>query len=264
MGGTLVSQHEIEERLALNTQQLMIYAQELRDTYWRERQRSAELEQALERERRYGQALKEAQAELSATLARLRMAASGVVTALAMALEQRDPYTEGHSQRVATYCLWMGQELKLESAELESVAYAAKAHDIGKIGIPDSLLRKPGKLTESEWALMRQHPARSASIVEQLEFVPKASLNSIRQHHERLDGSGYPVGISGDAICLGARMIAVADAFDAMTTHRPYNSIRTPLQAFQELRDSAPAQYDSRVLEAFEIGWRRHSGVPLT
>jgi HD-GYP domain-containing protein (c-di-GMP phosphodiesterase class II) len=203
--------------------------------------------------------LEDANTALSSAQAKLRMAASGLITALAVALDQRDPYTEGHSQRVATHATWAGHELGLTPEQLEIVAYSAKAHDIGKIGIPDDLLRKPGRLSESEWQLMREHPARGVEIIAQLDFLPKAGLDSIGQHHERLDGSGYPHGLSGDTICLGARVIAVADALDAMTTVRPYQGVRTPHEAFRELRMCAGELFDAEVVEAMEHGWRRHS-----
>lgn len=245
-----------DQRAELNTRQLEIYARELNAVFWAERQRSEELAEALERERGKARELEEANAALNGIQAKLRAAASGVITALAVALDQRDPYTEGHSQRVASYATLAAAELGLTAQQLEIVAYAAKAHDIGKIGIPDELLRKPGELTDEEWQLMREHPARSVAIIVQLDFLSKPGLDSIGQHHERLDGSGYPDGLSGDEICLGARLIAVADALDAMTTARPYQEVRSSEEAFRELRACAGLLFDSEVVAAMELGWQ--------
>ena len=143
------------------------------------------------------------------------------IQALATTIEAKDPYTHGHSDRVAKYSLIIAEEMKLPGDFIDMLKYAALLHDIGKIGIPEQILNKPGKLSENEFNKVKQHPELGASIVEKLDFLSK-SATFIKFHHERLNGSGYPQGLCGEDIPLGAAILAVADAFDAMTTDRPY------------------------------------------
>jgi len=142
---------------------------------------------------------------------------------LANALEAKDPYTRGHSERVGTWGGRLATAMSLPSSDVETITQAGLLHDIGKIGVPEAVLRKRGGLTQDEWALMRQHPVIGAQIVAPFEFFTGGAL-VIRHHHERWDGTGYPDGLSADTIPLGARVVAVADVFDALTSDRPYRA----------------------------------------
>ena len=173
------------------------------------------------------------------------------VTALAEAVEKRDPYTGGHLRRVVAYSLLLGRELGLDSEALEGLALGATLHDIGKIGVPDQVLLKPGKLDDEEAAAMRRHPEDGAEIVSRIESLA-GILPIVRSHHERIDGRGYPDGLAGEAIPLAARIVAVADTFDAMTTSRPYRQALAYDIAAQEIVRHAGVQHCSTVVSVFE------------
>ena len=169
---------------------------------------------------------------------------------LANALEAKDPYTRGHSERVGAASRAVALALGLPPADAETVAQAGLLHDIGKIGVPEAVLRKAGALDANEWALMRKHPLVGAQIVAPFEFFA-AGAPAIRHHHERSDGSGYPDGLAGDSIPLGARIIAVADVFDALTSDRAYSAALPPAAALERLRLDAGRTLDTRVVTAF-------------
>ncbi len=173
------------------------------------------------------------------------------VTALAEAVEKRDPYTGGHLHRVVAYSLLLGRELGLDSEALESLALGATLHDIGKIGVPDHVLLKPSALNDEEAVAMRRHPQDGAEIVSGIESL-REILPIVRNHHERIDGRGYPDGLAGDAIPLAARIVAVADTFDAMTTSRPYRKGLAYDIAAQEIAKHAGVQHCATVVAAFE------------
>lgn len=149
------------------------------------------------------------------------------MSALAMAVEARDPYSRGHSERVGQYAELIGQELELSPDELQTLRDASRLHDVGKIGITDSILRKPGPLTEQEREIMKKHPAIGETIVKPLRTFTHL-ISPIRHHHEYLDGSGYPDGLRGEQIPLITRIMTVADIYDALTEDRPYRSAMTP------------------------------------
>ena len=169
---------------------------------------------------------------------------------LANALEAKDVYTRGHSERVGASARRLAIALALPAAEVEIVARAGLLHDIGKIGVPEAVLRKPGPLTREEWALMRRHPVIGAQIVAPFEFFT-AGATVIRHHHERIDGSGYPDGLAGDAIPVGARIVAVADVYDALTSDRPYRAAMTRDETLAVLRDQAGRGLDAAIVDAF-------------
>jgi HD-GYP domain-containing protein (c-di-GMP phosphodiesterase class II) len=175
----------------------------------------------------------------------------GVLMSLATALEAKDSYTEGHSSRVAWYAVLIGKEMGLAPEELENVHRAGLIHDIGKIGVGGSIIRKEGALTEDEWQKMRMHPLVGADIISSIELLAPA-LPGVRQHHERWDGTGYPDGLKGTEIPLIARILAVADAYDALTTDRSYRRGRSPELALEELKRSAGTQFDPSVIAALE------------
>src|SRR5262249_15437908 len=159
--------------------------------------------------------------ELDRALNSLEGAYRSTLKALTAALETRDSETHGHSERVVTYSLRLGREYGLNSDELKSLEFGSLLHDIGKIGVPESILRKPAKLTEEEWVRMREHPLHGQQILRGIEFLQGAA-RVVAQHHERWDGTGYPLGLRKEEIDICARIFAVADAFDAITSDRVY------------------------------------------
>ncbi len=189
-------------------------------------------------------------AELDRALNSLEGAYRSTLKALTAALETRDSETHGHSERVVTYSLRLGREYGLNSEEMKALEFGSLLHDIGKIGVPDSILRKPAKLTEEEWVRMREHPLHGQQILRGIEFLQGAS-RVVAQHHEKWDGTGYPLGLRGEAIDINARIFSVADAFDAITSDRVYRRGKPYEAAAQELDDWAGRQFDPKVVEAF-------------
>ncbi len=169
---------------------------------------------------------------------------------LANALEAKDPYTRGHSERVGAASRSLAQALGLPLHEAEMIGQAGLLHDIGKIGVPEAVLRKHGALDEDEWALMRKHPLIGAQIIAPFEFFAGGAV-TIRHHHERCDGSGYPDGLAGEAIPIGARVVAVADVFDALTSDRPYRAALPQEAALDYLGRQAGRTLDARAVAAF-------------
>ena len=189
---------------------------------------------------------------------RLQMAATenrelfmGSIRMLAAAIDEKDPYTRGHSGRVAKYSLTIAQEMGLDSVAMDKLRISALLHDVGKIGVDDNVLKKPGKLTEDEFALMKQHPVKGANIMRPVAQL-KEMLPGIELHHERMDGGGYPYGLKGDEIPMMARIIAVADTFDAITTNRPYQSAMDLEYAMDRINQLAGTKFDMDVVHAIQ------------
>jgi HD-GYP domain-containing protein (c-di-GMP phosphodiesterase class II) len=172
------------------------------------------------------------------------------VTALAEAVEKRDPYTGGHIRRVVAYSLLLGERLGLSRESLEELMLAATLHDIGKISVPDQVLRKPGPLDNEEAEVMRRHTLDGVEILERIQDLHHL-LPGVRSHHERLDGRGYPDGLVDAELPELARIIAVADTFDAMTTSRPYRQALAAAVAAQEIARGSGTQFCPRVAQAF-------------
>jgi putative nucleotidyltransferase with HDIG domain len=181
----------------------------------------------------------------------LERAVQESVASLVVTLEARHRYTEGHSLRVAQYAAATAEAMRLPPAVCEEVRTASLLHDLGKIGVRDAVLDKPGRLTEEEWRLMREHPVLGERILASLGFLA-AEARVVRHHHERPDGRGYPDGLAGRAIPLPARILAVADAFDAMRTLRPYRPPLEEPETLAELSRGAGAQFDPDVVTAFQ------------
>lgn len=181
---------------------------------------------------------------------------STVVT-LAGAIDAKDPYTCGHSQRVKEYALLGGKSLSLPAEEMETLEYAGILHDVGKIAIDAQILNKPDALTPSEWNIIREHPVIGANLLRGIPFLEKAS-ELVLYHHERYDGTGYPVGLKGEDIPMGARVIAVADTFDTMTTDRSYRPALTVDDTISELYDCSGTQFCPIAVEAFVSAFRAH------
>jgi response regulator RpfG family c-di-GMP phosphodiesterase len=181
----------------------------------------------------------------------LQSAYQQTVSALGSALESRDTGTSAHSERVQRYALELTRIVDPELAEDPSVEYGFLLHDVGKIGIPDGILRKPGPLEDNERRLMQTHTVLGEQMLGDVVFLKGEGLKIVRHHHERWDGAGYPDGLVGTDIPLGARIFAVADAFDAMTSDRPYRAARDWHSAGAEIIDNAKRQFDPYVVEAF-------------
>ena len=188
--------------------------------------------------------------ELSEAYAVLEQDALEAVETLNATVDARDPYTAGHSQRVQEIAVSIARELGLEGRELDAVGHAGLFHDIGKLGVPDAILTKPAKLTVQEYELMKQHPADGAKIVAKFGRLRDA-VPLIRHHHERWDGDGYPHRLRGSSIPLGAAIVGLADAWDAMTTDRPYHRALAPREAEAELRKNRGRQFAPAVVDAF-------------
>jgi putative nucleotidyltransferase with HDIG domain len=176
-------------------------------------------------------------------------ACTGAIRALATALDARDPYTAGHSERVSVLSVAIGRTLSLPPDELEVLRLGALLHDIGKIGVPDDVLRKPGGLTASEFDAIKEHPVLGARILRQVPFLAP-HIPIVELHHERPDGRGYPVGLRGDDIPLAARIVHVADAYDAMTSARAYRGARPSSDAMRELWRCAGTEFHAEIVGA--------------
>ncbi|HSC50220.1 MAG TPA: diguanylate cyclase [Gaiellaceae bacterium] len=181
----------------------------------------------------------------------LKERSTAAMQSLSATVDARDAYTAGHSRRVQQLALAIGRELGLSQAELDLLGHAALFHDIGKLAIPDAILLKPASLTDEEWELMQRHADEGARIIDRLGFLNDA-VPAIRHHHERFDGTGYPDGLKGEEIPLGARIIHVADALDSMLTTRIYRAARPASEALEELRRAAGTQFCPRCVAALE------------
>ncbi|MGQ0602589.1 MAG: HD-GYP domain-containing protein [Anaerolineales bacterium] len=210
------------ERLVLAERQLVSYARDLRKVFQAERARREELERAYRH----------------------------MLLALTRALDLRDTETEEHSTRVTHYAMTIGREMGLSANELAALELGALMHDVGKIGIPDAILRKPGPLSDEEWVIMRRHPKLGYEILHGVDFLA-ASLPVVLYHHERWDGTGYPGGLTGEDIPLAARIFAIADAFDAIISSRPYKPPLPVSVALERLHQVTGTHFDPCVVEAF-------------
>jgi PAS domain S-box-containing protein/putative nucleotidyltransferase with HDIG domain len=199
---------------------------------------------------------KKAEEELTNTLSRLRRAMEGVIQAMAMAVETRDPYTAGHQKKVANLARAIAQEMGLDSSIIDGIRMAAAIHDIGKIAVPAEILSKPTKLTELEFNLIKIHPTAGYDILKGIEF-PWTVAEIVRQHHEKIDGSGYPLGLSGSQICIEARILCVADVVEAMGSHRPYRPTLGLARALQEITDHRGTLFDPDAVDACLVLFRQ-------
>jgi len=173
-----------------------------------------------------------------------------IVATIAALMEAHDAHTSAHCEAVTDCAVMVARELGLPSGEVEAVRLASLLHDVGKIAVADAVLQKPGPLDKDEWEAMRQHPVTAERLLEGLPLPPE-TIAAVRHHHERYDGRGYPDGLSADEIPIGARIVAVADAFHAMTSDRPYRS-RVPIdQARAEIKRCARSHFCPKVVEAF-------------
>ena len=196
-----------------------------------------------------------------AQFAEQQKAYEATVGALCQAVETKDFYTRGHSDRVSRGSVMIAREIGMHGERVEAIRYAGMLHDVGKLGVPTKVLQKTGKLTEEEYAAIQLHPMRGLDIVREIGFLDEA-LAGIMHHHERIDGRGYPMGLAGDEIPEFARVLAVADAFDSMTSTRSYRGARPVAEAIEELRKWSGTQFDPAFVDAFVAalkreGWQR-------
>jgi putative two-component system response regulator len=187
-------------------------------------------------------------------LIQLKAAYKDSLFALAGAIEMRDPYTHAHMHRLGAYSKALATDMEWNAEELEDLEYGAILHDIGKIYIPDKVLRKNGKLDDDEWSEMRKHPEVGARMIRDIPYLAPA-VPLVKHHHERWDGKGYPDGLEGEAIPVGARLLAVTDAFDAMTSDRPYRKALSSDDAYAEILRGSGKQFDPHMVEAMKRCW---------
>jgi len=181
------------------------------------------------------------------------------ISTLAEAMDARSRYTRRHSSRVRYYVELIGKKLNLGEDELKTLCIAATLHDIGRMGIDNAIWEKEGKLTKEEYELVKSYPEGSADILASISFLEGVSI-IVRHHRENYDGTGYPDRLSGDAIPLGARILSVVDAFDAMTSERPYRERIDPEVAIEELRNKSGTQFDPMIVDTFISIWRQMYG----
>jgi len=205
---------------------------------------------------------KEAAEKLESTLGNLRKAIGGTIQAIVQVVEMRDPYTAGHQRRVADLARSVATEMGLPPDVIEGIRIAAAIHDIGKVAVPAEILSKPGKLTQNELELIKDHSLTGFDILKHVEF-PWPIAEIIYQHHERLDGSGYPRGLKGDDVLLEARIIALADVVEAMASHRPFRPARGIDAALDEIEEHRGTLYDPEVVDTC-LKLFRERGYALT
>ena len=200
--------------------------------------------------------------EVEASAAKNRRLFLGSVKSLAAAIDGKDPYTRGHSERVMTYSQNIAELMKLPAEEIEKIRISALLHDVGKIGIEDRILRKPAALTNQEFEIMKAHPRIGGTIMEEnpemADYIPGMSM-----HHETMDGRGYPLGLKGDEIPMMARIVSVADCFDAMTTNRPYQKAMTFEVAIDRINTFIGTRYDEKVVRALELAIHQKNINPI-
>jgi HD-GYP domain-containing protein (c-di-GMP phosphodiesterase class II) len=223
-GDTLREQLDRTERQAAARQrQLERYAADLREVFKQERNRAQELRESYR----------------------------ATVRALSNAVEARDAYTGKHAERVTAYGIALAHAIGLDTDLVPGIEFGFLLHDVGKVGVPDAILFKPGALDEAEFALIAQHPVIGSEILREVDFLGEGKL-VVRHHHERWDGQGYPDRLAGEAIPLAARVFAVADALDALTTDRPYRRGTRFARARDEIREHSGSQFDPGVVAALE------------
>jgi HD-GYP domain-containing protein (c-di-GMP phosphodiesterase class II) len=200
---------------------------------------------------RYASDLREVFKQERARAQELRRSYIATVRALSNAVEARDAYTGKHAERVAAYGMELAEAAGLEVADSPQIEFGFLLHDVGKVAVPDAILFKTSALTEEEYALVRRHPIIGTEILRDVDFLGEGKL-VVRHHHERWDGSGYPDGLTGEAIPLAARVFAVADALDALTTDRPYRPAISFAQAREVVLAGAGSQFDPEVVAAYQ------------
>lgn len=189
--------------------------------------------------------------ELNRKNMELNAANKDLITSLVSAIEAKDKYTLGHSERVAEYAVWLARKLNMPSEKVEEIRIAGMLHDVGKIGVADEILHKPSKLTKAEYEEVKKHPAIGSWILNTLE-LSDTTMDAINYHHERYDGKGYPLGLKGRELSLEAQIIALSDAYDAMTSDRPYRKAMSHGEAISEIKKCSDTQFNPELVELVE------------
>ncbi len=188
-------------------------------------------------------------------LVKMKAAMAATIETLVQALDARDSYTRLHSERVAAISRSLAEALKLDPSDVDKIVHGARVHDIGKIAIPDRILLKPGKLTKEEYDVIKTHPEKGVELLAHARGLDKEILNIVRHHHERWDGRGYPDGLAGQDIPEWARIVALADAYEAMTAGRPYRPPKKPAEALKEVEENSGTQFDPKLVRLFKELW---------
>ncbi|UCD88921.1 MAG: PAS domain S-box protein [Desulfobacterales bacterium] len=188
------------------------------------------------------------QQKLEKTLEKLRKALGGTIQAMALTVETRDPYTAGHQRRVSNLACAIGREMGLPANKIQGIHFAGIIHDIGKISVPGEILSKPGRISENELGIIKEHPRAGHNILKTVDF-PWPIAQIVLQHHEKIDGSGYPDGISGETILIESRILSVADVIEAMSSHRPYRPTLGVDAALKEIQQNRDVLYDAEVVD---------------
>ena len=250
------------KELTATQAQLTRYAKDLKLVVQHERKKAKELQAAHDQMLKYVADLKDTLSVSRRKSRELDEACRAMIIALSRAIEARDRYTAFHTDRVTAYGLQLGKYLHWSNSRLAILKLGGYIHDLGKLAILDSILNKPGRLTDEEFREMRTHPSRGAEIVENIRFL-QPMVPYILYHHERYDGAGYPTGLGGDAIPEEGRLLAVADTFDAMTSTRPYRKALPVERAIDELRGGAGTQFDPKFVGAFIEVWETGVLAPI-
>jgi len=244
-GRSIELEREIKERLRME-KELRLVKQELEDRVSRRTEELSLMNQEL-----HGRVMEthRSRSQLEHAMEKLAKALEGTIDAMSLTIEMRDMYTAGHQRRVAQLAVAIAEEMKLPVDKIEGIRMAGIIHDIGKIAMPAEVLTKPARLSKIEVQLIREHPRVGFNILKKIDF-PWPVAQIILQHHERMDGSGYPDGLSGEAILLEARILAVADVVEAMSSHRPYRPALGVEKALEEIRRGRGIRYDLQVVDA--------------
>lgn len=245
----------LREEFGYSGTQLAYVLRDLKILLKREKLKTRELETAYQQMLRYAEDLRKSYLHERRQREQLIQSQRATAITLAKAIEKRDRYTGGHTDRVTEYAKLTAKLLDWPEERLTVLELAGHLHDVGKIGVPDAVLNKPGKLTVEEFEMMKAHPEIGEQIIRGIDFL-EALVPYVLYHHERYDGKGYPKGLSGEAIPIEGRLLAVADTFDAMTSSRPYRKQLDPERAIEEIKRCSGTQFDPNIVVVFLEIWR--------
>lgn len=245
----------LREEFGYSGTQLAYVLRDLKILLKREKLKTRELETAYQQMLRYAEDLRKSYLHERQQREQLIQSQRATAITLAKAIEKRDRYTGGHTDRVTEYAKLTAKQLDWPEERLAVLELAGHLHDVGKIGVPDAVLNKPGKLTVEEFEMMKAHPEIGEQIIRGIDFL-EALVPYVLYHHERYDGKGYPKGLSGEAIPIEGRLLAVSDTFDAMTSSRPYRKQLDPERAIEEIKRCSGTQFDPNIVVVFLEIWR--------
>ncbi|MBI3802285.1 MAG: HD-GYP domain-containing protein [Nitrospirae bacterium] len=244
----------LREEFGYSGTQLAYVLRDLKILLKREKLKAQELETAYQQMLRYAEDLRKSYLQERQQTERLIQSQRATAITLAKAIEKRDCYTGGHTDRVTGYAVLTAKQLHWSNEQLAVLELAGHLHDVGKIGVPDAILNKPGKLTVEEFEVMKAHPEIGEQIIRGIDFF-ESLVPYVLYHHERFDGQGYPKGLAGEDIPIEGRLLAVSDTFDAMTSSRPYRKQLDPEQAIKEIRRCSGSQFDPKIVNVFLEIW---------